>query len=637
MPNHSSFYQRWINNHRREEQSTSQEAAASSPPPQPATTSMFSGPSPWLMDAEQIRAAAEWYQQSGQVPAGTVVARDDIEALERQVITAQAPTPSYPQGVDVSPAVIRAYDALSHASQLRVAAMSQHNRDMWILAQGHRERGRDAVADTLERIAFDAHAAGSQQRTERPSRSVRDAAFGMAYGGAHSHSLPRQSYPFEEASVGPVPRRRNDNEQTQTFSGNVAHLENNEMTTVAQVFGQRASYATIEQHPLIVGSNLCGVEIELENLRIERPRFNYWTAKGDGSLRNNGMEFVFTSPWGGVDLYNAAIEIDSFLFDNNPEDTWRCSTHVHVDVRNMTVPQLKRMFLAYLVYERVLFKCSGWHRYKNNFCLALGFAQEMLATLSNNWNKDDTEFLNNITGAWDKYSAMNLLPMTSFGSVEFRISEAKWRKGKLIRLANRFLSLKEVAMSFDGTDDEFLNHLMNTPIQKVIRKGLPRQMPDMQQDIEYGLKIANDVLYMSKLRRKTVRSFVPDLTDGSRIMQDCSIFDNGWRHCISHLQRRYETSLEFPRRCPTDINFNWLYELRSMMRDAGATFEAVWFMPERNRNQYQRLFSDFCEQRDAEMPQEPRVPRSRRGRDEVVPSFEEQNDTDEDYSDDEDF
>ncbi|MCS5736802.1 amidoligase family protein, partial [Herbiconiux daphne] len=297
--------------------------------------------------------------------------------------------------------------------------------------------------------------------------------------GSHAHSFD----PNVGQSI-PRLRRRNADDNSQTFSGNVP--EGQEMTTIASEFGLRASYPSIEQHPLIVGTNLAGVEIELENLRMERPRFNYWTAKGDGSLRNNGMEFVFSSPWGGVDLYNAAIEIDSFLFDNNPDDNWRCSTHVHIDVRNMNVKQLKRLVLAYVFYERVLFKCSGWHRYKNNFCMALGFAQEQLSTLSTAWQYNDGQFLNHIISNWDKYSAMNFLPMSTFGSVEFRISEAKWRKGRLIRLVNRFISLKEIAMNSDVDDAEFIELLINTPIQKVIRKGLPRQLPEVQEDIEVG-------------------------------------------------------------------------------------------------------------------------------------------------------
>lgn len=409
--------------------------------------------------------------------------------------------------------------------------------------------------------------------------------------------------PLGEAPPGMMRRRtrsgsvRPEPENTQTFFGNVP--ETSTMTTIAQNFGMRVNYPTIEKHPFIVGTNLAGVEIELENLNIEHPSFNYWTAKSDGSLRNGGMEFVCSHPWGGVDLYNAALEIDSFLFNNNPDDTWRCSTHVHVDVRDLTAAQLKKMILAYVFYERVLFKCSGWHRYKNNFCVALGFAQGQLDDLANWWDLPDAAFLNRLVSNWDKYTAINFLPMGNFGSVEFRISEAKWHKGQLIRLANRFLSLKEVAVENAAmTDEEFIEHLLQTEITDVIRKGVPRGIGNIQPDIEVGYKLAYDIISLAKLRRRSRRLFMPDVTDGTRVMNNVEIFSNGWSHCRSHLMSRYP-ELEFPDHPGRDITFAWLYELRKMMRRHRLTFENVWFMPEQNREQLKRLFRQYCSDREA--------------------------------------
>ncbi|MGL5013609.1 MAG: amidoligase family protein, partial [Bacteroidales bacterium] len=231
--------------------------------------------------------------------------------------------------------------------------------------------------------------------------------------------------------------------------------------TVGSIFGRRPDPSTIEGHPMVVGTGRVGIEIELEGVRDSRGfRSPYWTVKGDGSLRNNGLEFVFSGPFGGVDLHNATLVLDSFLFDKNPDGSRRCSTHVHVDVREMTVPQLRRYALGYLVYEKFLFRMSGIHRYNNNFCPAIGFAQHQLEVLGQAFRHiNDNDCVNHIVGNWDKYSAMNFLPIAQFGSVEFRISEAKWRKGLLIRLCNRFLSLKELAKSWTGTEREFVDYL----------------------------------------------------------------------------------------------------------------------------------------------------------------------------------
>lgn len=451
-----------------------------------------------------------------------------------------------------------------------------------------------------------------QRRTGRDGRPRAAANAGMqsVYAAYGSPTM------FGGAVAEPVSMDE-DSSDSNYISGNIE--ANSEMQTIAQIVGHRATYPTLEKHPLIVGTNLAGVEIELEGITARAPRFNYWTAKGDGSLRNRGMEFVCSSPWGGRDLYNAAIEIDGWLFTAQPEDTWRCSTHVHVDVRDMTVPQLKRMILAYAVYERILFKCSGFHRYKNNFCVALGFAQELVTTLSGAWHLNDSQFISRLTGSWDKYSSINMLPINQFGSVEFRISEAKWRKGRLIRLVNRFLSLKEIAMQpFEGTESEFIQMLVDTPIGKVIRKGLPKVLPDAEMDIEIGYKLAHDIISMAALRRRSIRTLVPNLEDGTRQF-NVEIFEPGYEHIVSRINRS-DNNVEMPREMPSTINFSWWYEVESLMLQMGHTYERSWFTASSNNRQVHALFDEYCR----EQRQEARA--ARRHRDEIVEREDDEND-----------
>ena len=467
-----------------------------------------------------------------------------------------------------------------------------------------------------------------------------------------SNTAPNQSRPWEPPSEFGRSRRESRPSSRfgsssrpepvasgQTFFGNIP--ETSTMTTVASNFGMRVNYPSIEKHPLIVGTHLAGVEIELENLAIDHPSFRYWTAKSDGSLRNHGMEFVCSHPWGGVDLYNAAVEIDGFLFGNNPEDTWRCSTHVHIDVRDMTAAQVKKMILAYVFFERVLFKCSGWHRYKNNFCVALGFAQGQLEDLGNWWADSDAVFLNNLTGRWDKYTAINFLPMSHFGSIEFRLGEAKWHKGQLIRLTNRFLSLKEVAMAnSELTDEAFVEMLSQASPADIIRKGIPKGLGNIQEDLEVGFKLCHDILSLAKLRRRNKRVMRPNLEDGSRIVVQPrgDFFSNGYSHMVTHLTH-HNPNLEFPGTRDlrdSDGNYNWtfayLYEVQQMMRRISTTFEIQWFLPQQNRAQLQSLYDRYVrERRAAEQgeasPEE--APRARRRSEPVPNPFDEVEEDDE--------
>lgn len=278
------------------------------------------------------------------------------------------------------------------------------------------------------------------------------------------------------------------------------------MSTIAQHLGLRTDVQRVSTHPLVVGTGRVGVEVELENARPLR--LHYWNSIRDGSLRNSGQEYVMKQPIGGEDLFNAVKELDTGLSRTHPDASWRCSTHVHVDIRDLTVPQFKRFMLLYVMYEGVIFACSGAHRYQNNFCPAYGFAQEMIIRLSKVWDKDGNNFLRSIntagrSGSRDKYSSLNLLPMFTQGSVEFRGSEPKYTKGKLLRLCNRLLSLKEFAINWTGTDQELVTHVASSHPSKILLKSMPKKFeadPDM---LHQGVKMAEDIINLGNFAPPT--------------------------------------------------------------------------------------------------------------------------------------
>ena len=338
--------------------------------------------------------------------------------------------------------------------------------------------------------------------------------------------------------------------------------------TLGQAWDRRVGRVTLARHPLVVGTNMVGIEIELEGTQNAYDfRSDYWEVKEDGSLRG-GHEFVFRGPTGGRDLYNAVVELDTFLHTRNPDGNWRCSTHVHVDVRDMTARQLKNLILIYTVLEKFLFKLSGFHRYKNNFCCALGFAQQQLKVLVKNWNKEGAyDFSNAVIQGWDKYSALNLLPISNFGSVEFRLSEAKWRKGKLLLLTNRFLAIKELAKSWQGSEEELIEHIINSDIRDVLPKGLPKEIhPDYRDDLMVGYKLAYDLvtfaknvpaiafgqrndmhtahaLYMTSRRNRNARETVPMHLYVNSESPMITVDEGVWVQVVEALRRHHEVQV----------------------------------------------------------------------------------------------
>lgn len=158
---------------------------------------------------------------------------------------------------------------------------------------------------------------------------------------------------------------------------------------------------------------LYGVELEIESVGDPEQ----WKVPGivyerDGSLRNNGMEFI-TSPM----TYSNLKYCLATFFTKNPitpaNYSERTSIHVHTNCLNLTWEQVKALCLVYQVLEKLLFVWVGGDRDKNIFCVP--WHQTNLTYKALKDDHDVTKFRN-----WQKYTALNLLPLYTQGTVEWR-------------------------------------------------------------------------------------------------------------------------------------------------------------------------------------------------------------------------
>lgn len=163
---------------------------------------------------------------------------------------------------------------------------------------------------------------------------------------------------------------------------------------------------------------LVGLELEIENFDPEaEQRFPGFHFEADGSLRNSaqgiGIEAItapvaISSAIGLLSVFYKKFEITESNY------TERCSTHVHVNVMDMTADQLACLCLLYQATERLLFEYAGTDRAQSIFCvpwcqsgLTYNYVQKLIASPGQ-------------VKEWQKYSALNLLPVATQGSVEFR-------------------------------------------------------------------------------------------------------------------------------------------------------------------------------------------------------------------------
>lgn len=158
-----------------------------------------------------------------------------------------------------------------------------------------------------------------------------------------------------------------------------------------------------------------GVELEIEGV----PHYDSFRVAGirnveDGSLRNAGREFI-TSPATFSHMHfmlSKFFEIAKLTEANYSE---RTSVHVHCNVGDLTPAQLGVVLLLYQAFEPLLFQFVGGERDKNIFCVPwseTNLTYEIVKSMSEG----------DIFKAkrWQKYTALNLIPITTQGSIEFR-------------------------------------------------------------------------------------------------------------------------------------------------------------------------------------------------------------------------
>ena len=144
---------------------------------------------------------------------------------------------------------------------------------------------------------------------------------------------------------------------------------------------------------------LFGIEIEVENVHPNQPAevLYYWNVTEDGTLRNNGREFI-THPLRLEQIPAALEEFNKFI---NPdcEFTERTSVHIHMNVRDLCIEEIFNTILIYLACEKVLFRWVGHKRDNNPFCIPLHYTnyKKLLRTFINN----PRETVEN----WEKYTA----------------------------------------------------------------------------------------------------------------------------------------------------------------------------------------------------------------------------------------
>jgi hypothetical protein len=165
-----------------------------------------------------------------------------------------------------------------------------------------------------------------------------------------------------------------------------------------------------------------GIELEYEGVREARNlRGMPWTAVRDGSLRNNGVEYV-SDPLSFRDVGPNLTRIMRYAARQGARVTPRCGLHVHINMRPYTVGQVLSLAVVYGLVEPSVFRHFADGREFSPFCVPQ-YANTLLLTHL----QEDTQHarlrqrvpLRNVTAS-SKYAALNYSSLRTFGTVEAR-------------------------------------------------------------------------------------------------------------------------------------------------------------------------------------------------------------------------
>lgn len=195
-----------------------------------------------------------------------------------------------------------------------------------------------------------------------------------------------------------------------------------------------------------------GVELETENCQsttdvilseaAARSKIQITT---DGSLRGVAYEFI-TNPMTSKHLLPALDDFFAMTKFNDNNYTDRCSVHVHVNCTDLELEMIGSLALIYTVVEDILFEFVGRDRDSNIYCIPWNQCRMHYDLIQRFLSASDSTLKN-----WSKYTALNLIPLRTLGTVEFRQMHGTADMEKLTKWINiigaMFKAAKEIELN----------------------------------------------------------------------------------------------------------------------------------------------------------------------------------------------
>ena len=190
---------------------------------------------------------------------------------------------------------------------------------------------------------------------------------------------------------------------------------------------------------------LIGIELELEGVENYPETLPQWTAHADDSLRD-GIEYVFSSPYGGNDI---TVALDEFYSrDIEHSSTPRSSTHIHVNMSDSNTEVFRSMVVLTYAIEPAIYELIGVGRKWAGYSMPLSeMHPKRLASAVSFDEKEEPK----LPAVWqgdrrtERYYGMNWASLRNHGTIEYRYFTGGPSREELESWIDLVIGIKTVA------------------------------------------------------------------------------------------------------------------------------------------------------------------------------------------------
>ena len=276
-----------------------------------------------------------------------------------------------------------------------------------------------------------------------------------------------------------------------------------------------------------------GIEIELEGRNLPQGYAGQsvngvtWVWHNDGSLRApggrepGGSEYVLSQPCDVADVRPLVTNLFDYIKKSRGEivNSTRCSTHVHLNMRSVKLPQLAAFVALWGVFEDSLSNFCGGHRSGNHFAMRMSDSHAAVTAWFEAFKTGNFEFSRE-----RRYLALNPACLATFGSLEVRTGGGVDNADEVVEWVEMLTKLKTYALkiadpSTIGADfsaygvDGFAERVFGESAVADLRAACDNLGESFEQSAMAGFRRVQPILHVLPWRDVAVecsKAFVPN-------------------------------------------------------------------------------------------------------------------------------